>query len=110
MEDFSKLFNHKPHDAYFKQVFKVKEVAVQLFQKFLSPQLIERLNLESLRLSSDSFVSDKMKEHFSDLIYNCETLDGDPIRISLLCEHKSYSIGRYIYGQENKFQKNAYFC
>ncbi|MFN0016449.1 MAG: Rpn family recombination-promoting nuclease/putative transposase [Saprospiraceae bacterium] len=93
------LARQRPHDTYFEQVFKVQPVALQLLQTFLPPDQLAALNLQTLQLSSDSFLSDDLRESFSDLVYTCETTQAHPVRICLLLEHKSRSTGRRIYVQ-----------
>jgi len=99
MDESYDLFRQRPHDMYFEQVFKVLSVALELVKKFLPPDQVAALNLNTLQLSSESFLSEELREFFSDLIYTCETADADPVRICLLLEHKSRSTGRRIYVQ-----------
>jgi predicted transposase/invertase (TIGR01784 family) len=94
------LFISRPHDAYFSSVFKVKVLAQQLIQKFLPGKQLAQLNLDTLQLDSETYISKKMRRRLSDLVYHCETKEkGDPIRICFLFEHKSRPSNRLIYGQ-----------
>ncbi|MEQ1746106.1 MAG: Rpn family recombination-promoting nuclease/putative transposase [Saprospiraceae bacterium] len=47
---------------------KVQPVALQLLQTFLPPDQLATLNLQTLQLSSESFLSDDLRESFSDLV------------------------------------------
>ncbi|MEQ1743972.1 MAG: Rpn family recombination-promoting nuclease/putative transposase, partial [Saprospiraceae bacterium] len=101
------LARHRPHDMYFEQVFKVLPVALELVKKFLPPEQLAVLNLQTLQLSSESFLSEDLREFFSDLVYTCETNDSDPVRICLLLEHKSSSTGRRIYVQLGNYLRGV---
>lgn len=101
------LFRRRPHDTYFEQVFKVLPVALELVRKFLPPEQVAALNLDTLQLSSESFLSEELREFFSDLVYTCETTEADPVRICLLLEHKSGSTGRRIYVQLGNYLRGV---
>ena len=81
MEELNDFNYHRPHDMYFEQVFKVLPVVLELVNKFLPPEQLAALNLQTLQLSSESFLSDDLREFFSDLVYTCETTDAEPARI-----------------------------
>ncbi|MFQ3576591.1 MAG: Rpn family recombination-promoting nuclease/putative transposase, partial [Cytophagales bacterium] len=61
----------------------------------------QHLDLNTLSVSSESFVNDELKEHFSDLILEIKTKDNYPIDIALLFEHKSnpdkYTLVQVVY-------------
>ncbi len=119
MTDINDLSGYKHHDNFFKKVFKVKAVARQFVQKFLPLQQLAVLELNSLELSSDHYITDESAEHLTDLVYTCMTKDAEEVRICLLFEHKSNTTGRKIYTQIGKYlldiqeedikQKREYF-
>ena len=78
-----------PHDAFFKQVFSVKANARDFLNSTLASDLKRELDLSRLQQENNSFVTEDLKEHFSDLIYTCP-IRGGLMRIALLLEHKSY--------------------
>ncbi|MFN8349460.1 MAG: Rpn family recombination-promoting nuclease/putative transposase [Spirosomataceae bacterium] len=80
----------KAQDKFFKSVFSRKEIVIELFQKTLSEQVLPKLNLSELELVSGSFVDNKLKEHFADLVYRCPLTDQGEVQLVLLLEHKSY--------------------
>lgn len=90
---------NRPHDLYFEQVFKYLPIARQLLEAFLSKPLLEVLDLTTLDLSSESFLSEELRESFADLVYTCQTMGDAPARICLLLEHKSSPEGRRVYLQ-----------
>ena len=85
----SKKPAHHPHDKYFKAILSMKRAAVELLQYGLSSEVFAELDLETLRPSSDSFIDEKLRESFSDIIYECNLKDGKFTRLCFLIEHKS---------------------
>ncbi len=88
-----------PHDRYLKRVLRYLRIVRETLKAFLPAEQFTLLNLDTLRLSSDSFVGADQREVFSDLVYTCETVNGEAVRICLLFEHKSSLPGRHIYVQ-----------
>ena len=78
------------HDTFFREVFSVKENALDFLSGTLPPALKRELSLETMQLDSNSYTDSKLKTHFSDMVYTCSTKSGSSVRISLLFEHKSY--------------------
>lgn len=66
-----KLVN--PHDAFFKQYLSQPAVARDFLQQYLPADLTALLDLSQLRLEKDSFVDEKLRSYFSDLIYTTMT-------------------------------------
>ena len=83
-----KLVN--PHDAFFKQYLSQPAVASDFLRNHLPAEVVALLNLNHLRLEKDSFVDEKLRSYFSDLIYTAMTHDANPVAVALLAEHKSY--------------------
>jgi hypothetical protein len=54
MDEFGGILGNHPHDAYFEQVFKIREVALQLIREFLPQNQLKVLNLDTLEISSDT--------------------------------------------------------
>ncbi len=78
-----------PHDAYFKSLFGRTSTARQFFRLYLPPEMVWELDLRTLELDKDSFVSERLREYFSDLVYRVRRKDGNAAFIHLLLEHKS---------------------
>lgn len=79
-----------PHDAFFKQYLGYAEVAAEFLREHLPSEVTELLDLTQLRLEKDSFVDEKLRSHFSDLVYRAGTTAGSDVAVALLLEHKSY--------------------
>jgi len=78
------------HDTFFREVFSVKENALDFLSGTLPPAIKQELSLATMQLDSNSYTDSKLKTHFSDMVYTCSTKSGNAVHISLLFEHKSY--------------------
>lgn len=79
----------RSHDAYFKFVFQDLARAQYFFKTFLPPKLCALLDLDTLAPTKESFVTDDLTRHYSDLVFTCRTCENASMRICLLLEHKS---------------------
>jgi recombination-promoting nuclease RpnB len=77
------------HDKYIKSVLGDVETARSFLKCYLPHNLIPLLNLDYLKPVKGSFVDDKLKEHFTDLLYKTKTKDGKGVFIYTLIDHKS---------------------
>jgi len=81
------------HDSFFKAVLQQPERAWEYFRVVLPSHLADRLNFDTLRLESGSFMDEHLSESFSDLIYSVRLRDSDAgLYLSLLLEQKGTSI------------------
>ena len=78
-----------PHDKFFRTSFSRLDVVRSFIEEVLPKQYRDKINLDSLRLSNSSFIDEELSEHLADLVYHAEYA-GEPAKISLLFEHKSY--------------------
>jgi len=78
-----------PHDRYVRTVLQIKELALPFFQYALKNTYPIELDWALLEPTTDSFVDEQLRNHFTDVVYQCKTSSGNPVRISLLVEHKS---------------------
>jgi predicted transposase/invertase (TIGR01784 family) len=78
-----------PHDKFFRISFSRLDVVRSFIEEVLPKQYRDNINLDSLRLSNSSFLDEELSEHLADLVYEAEYA-GEPAKISLLFEHKSY--------------------
>jgi len=79
----------KIHDKFFKQVFSHKPEMQDLILNSFPKNIVENLDFDTLELDRDSYIDDKLKEHFSDLVYHCNYKGKIKIKIAMLFEHKS---------------------
>ena len=79
------------HDKFFKTVFKDKENTIDFITGAFPDNIRQNLNLGTLRIAESSYTDSKLSEHFSDVVYECETVNGEKIFITILFEHKSFA-------------------
>jgi len=81
-------------DKFIRQVLSNRKTARHYLKQFVPKEITAQLDFRTLRLSSNSFVDEKLKEHISDLVYLCDFKDkrekSQKVRMSFLFEHKSY--------------------
>ncbi len=74
----------------FKDAFTKKEVVAGFIEQFLSPQVVQQTNLESLELLHHSFINTSSELFFSDLLYTAEIANHRSY-FYFLCELEPYS-------------------
>lgn len=81
---------HKPHDEFFKETFRQKDLAEDFFRHFLPPEIVERLDFSRLELENSSYTDETLAERFSDVVYRCSFGKEEiPVKITVLLEHKT---------------------
>lgn len=80
----------QPHDATFKKLFSEIEIAKDVIEKNLPEEVLDQLDMNTLKKLDGSFINEKLEETFSDILYGIE-IDGRDAYISVLFEHKSYT-------------------
>lgn len=79
---------NNPHDALFRKTFSRVEHAAAELQVVLPPELLSRIELETLRLAAGSYVDAELASSQSDLLFTVE-VQGSPGLLYLLFEHQS---------------------
>ena len=79
-----------PHDKFFKELFSIRENALDFINGAFPAEIRDKIIPESLKLDTGSYIDEKLDEYFSDIVYTCSLKEGEDIKISLLFEHKSY--------------------
>lgn len=80
------------HDAFFRASMQNDIVAQEFFQYHLPASIRNALDLKFSRLESSSYITDALKETFSDLVFTCRyknDVTKTKARIALLVEHQS---------------------
>ncbi|SDB08014.1 conserved hypothetical protein (putative transposase or invertase) [Desulfonatronum thiosulfatophilum] len=78
------------HDTFFRETMSHKEVAADFLANYLPAKVLKHIRLDTLTITKDSFVNEKLAEHYSDLLYHV-TFTGNRLGlIYFLFEHKSY--------------------
>ena len=96
-----------PHDRFFKELFSVRENALDFINGAFPLEIWDSIIPESLTLDSGSYTNEKLDEYFSDIVYTCSIKGGSDIKISLLFEHKSYSV-KFIHFQLLRYMLNIW--
>jgi predicted transposase/invertase (TIGR01784 family) len=79
-----------PHDKFFKEIFGQPDLAADFVRNYLPSAIVNALNLDSLEVQKESFVDEKLKENFADLIYRVRLRNSSQSSfVCLLFEHKS---------------------
>ena len=81
---------NNPHDKFFKAAFSLASVARGYLTYLFSPKITAKLDLDSLVLDSNSYISDKLKPYYSDIVWRCQLFSGKWVQVAFLFEHKSY--------------------
>ncbi len=96
-EHYSKV--HQPHDKFVRALLQEKEFTVQLLEYVLPSEVFNILDINSLKLTTNTFIDTELLGSYSDVCYEGQTITGEPLRISLIFEHKSDDPGTAIYDQ-----------
>src|SRR5437763_10299890 len=65
------------HDRSYKRLFSHPAAVEELLRGFLREEWVERLDFSTLERVSGSFVSDKLRERHTDLIWRLRLEDGE---------------------------------
>ena len=79
------------HDKFVRASFSNPERAKAFFNQFLPEDIKRDLDLNSLRVVKESYLSNDLKEYFSDLVFEIDMYSdkSEEMEIVLLFEHKS---------------------
>jgi predicted transposase/invertase (TIGR01784 family) len=80
---------NKPHDNVVKNILGREGIAKDFVRYYLPQEISKDLDLETLEVSSQSYVSGHLKESLSDLVIRIQLYNGDLADIYVLIEHKS---------------------
>ncbi|ETR66553.1 MAG: transposase YhgA family protein [Candidatus Magnetoglobus multicellularis str. Araruama] len=84
-----------PHAMFFEKVFSREDVAQAFLQNYLSETIVNRLDLSTLHLENESFISNELKSSQADLLFSVRTINEQILFIYILLEHKSF-IDRWV--------------
>lgn len=84
----SKRITPTPHDLVFKQFLTHPESARDFIQLHLPADLQAHCDLSTLKLESGSFVEERLRPYFSDVLYSLQAVSGDAY-VYVLIEHQS---------------------
>ncbi|WP_058556748.1 Rpn family recombination-promoting nuclease/putative transposase [Thiohalocapsa sp. ML1] len=100
-----------PHDTFFRESFGRREIACDFLRCRLPPALLADIDLATLEIAKDTYVSSDLRSAYSDLVYRLRHRDG-PLHVYLLFEHKSWpehwtplQLLRYVTAEGEQFRK-----
>ncbi|MCB0838346.1 MAG: Rpn family recombination-promoting nuclease/putative transposase, partial [Bacteroidetes bacterium] len=73
-----------PHDRFLKRTFEDLKKVRGALEGILPKSLFGRLNITSLQKEDTSYIDDKLKQFFSDIVFSCQTKDNIPLKITFL--------------------------
>ena len=77
------------HARTFEYVLRNKEAATSLLKEYLPVKIRNKLDFRTLKISNIKYIDKKLKEYFSDLLYEIKLKPGHKrVFIWLLFEHK----------------------
>lgn len=79
---------HHPHDKYFRASMSNLRVAEEFFEAHLPKSVLPVVDLKSLSLQSNSFISEELNQHMSDILY-AVNIKSRPGYLYILAEHQS---------------------
>jgi len=82
-------FLHHPHDRYVRFAMQIRDLAMEFLQFSLDTRTKALIDWDSLQISKESYIDEKLKAHYSDICYTGLMHSKEPIRIATLIEHKS---------------------
>lgn len=93
------------HDTFIRAIMANQQIALDYFRICLPEYVIKKLDFSTFRQLPDTYISKDLQKSMSDILYECRMVDREePVKISLLIEHKSYvdknvpiQIGSYIF-------------
>jgi predicted transposase/invertase (TIGR01784 family) len=78
------------HDKFTKALLSNKEMAVAFIESYLPTEINEIIETQSLEYIETSYITDDMRNVFSDLVVNVTLKNSTKIKLCFLFEHKSY--------------------
>mgnify|MGYP001766301130 CR=1 FL=1 len=81
------------HDQLVKNFLSDKATAKSLFLEYLPPEIVNLIDLNTLKICKDTFIDKKLANYLSDILYQVnlrpEVIDHPGLFIYLLIDHKS---------------------
>ena len=111
MSDLSNI-----HDKFVRATFENVDRARALFESTLSSELLQVLDLDSIRVLKESYIQDDLTEYFSDLVFELDLKESktNTTDVVLLFEHKSspdknvlFQLGHYMFSHWFKKIRNS---
>ena len=101
--DSSGSHDRPRHDELFKKVMSEPVAAREFLEHYLPASFKDKINLDSVKIEKESFVTDSLRKRLSDVVYSVslkhdnlkgatsDNVDNDKAYVYLLLEHQSSS-------------------
>ena len=86
-----KKLTNTPHDHNFRLSLSNKEVAKDFLKTHLPTTIFKKINLRTLTICSNSYITPELEGSYSDILYKTTTTKSSYCYIYLLIEHMSTS-------------------
>ena len=100
-----------PHDCFFRENFGRREIAQDFLHSHLPAAILAEVDLSTLTIAKDTYVSPDLRQAYSDLVYTVGYRQSE-LQIYLLFEHKSQpdywvllQLLRYIVASGEEYRK-----
>ena len=78
------------HDVFVRDTLKSEsKISLEILEKSLLPDMRGLLEFSSLKLEKHEFVSQELREYYSDVLFSLRRKTGGEARLYVLFEHKS---------------------
>lgn len=91
-----------------RYVLQYREVVEALLRFCLPDNLCNVIDMETLQISDDSFVDERLQEHLSDICYTAKINSEQTLRLTLLFEHKSEQPDTPLMAQLQRYVSNIW--
>jgi predicted transposase/invertase (TIGR01784 family) len=107
-ENEEQNFLNNPNDRFFKKLFGLVSVVRDYFKEVFPKHLSTKLDLNTLKLDTTSYITSELEEYYSDIVWQCQ-LEGKKsvVHICFIFEHKSY-VPAYPHIQIGDYKQGAY--
>lgn len=78
-----------PHDKFVKSMMQHPEVARDFFNAHLPPDVLNKINVSTIKMEAISFIDPELREHESDLIFSADLVNKEKALLYVLIEHQS---------------------
>jgi len=77
-----------PHDKLFKKSLENPEAAEHFVKRYISVDILDLIQLQTLKLEQNSFVDDDLKSSASDVVFSVKTVQAKKAYLYFLIEHQ----------------------
>ena len=80
----------RSHDGFFRKLMSEPQMVKDYLNAFLPERIKALVDFSTLEQDTESYIDEKLKQHFSDVVFKIDSKNGAGIHFCFLFEHKSY--------------------